>query len=121
MNRYDELTYLNKNRVDVFINSLASGNDAVEAFNFAFCLQFTFTIVASGNIEIEDYQDKIKAGDNLYNIPQDEIQYFCLPHEAYEAGQRVLNGLDGGKAYNLALKSAHINVKPVQLPTSVWI
>lgn len=62
-------------------------------------------------IEIFDELDKIKVDDSLYNT--DEIETFKTYDEAMNAGQEVLDGLNGGRAFNKALETAEITVERV--------
>ena len=74
-NRYDELVLKTQNKVDLFINSLASGTNEQEAFNEAFkTLKYTFKIVST--IETKDFSDTIKVGDSLYQVYDDELEIF---------------------------------------------
>ena len=111
-NRYDELSSKTQNKVDLFINSLASGTNEQKAYNEAFkTLKYTFKIVST--IETKDFSDTIKVGDSLYQVYDDELEIFDKKDEAGDAGQAILAGLDGGRSYNLALESAKIIVEPV--------
>lgn len=65
---------------------------------------FTYRILST--IEVSDHTDKIEPGHSLYNV--DDPDLFETEDEAVRAGQAVLAGLDGGKAYNLALESAEV-------------
>ena len=70
--------------------------------------KYYFQIISK--IEAHDYSDKIKVGDSLYDVPDDEREFYFSYDQALEAGQKVLNGLDGGRAFNLARDSAEIEV-----------
>ena len=66
-NRYNELSEKTKNKIDLFINSLASGTNEQEAYNEAFkTLKYTFKIVST--IKTKDFSDTIKVGDSLYQV-----------------------------------------------------
>jgi len=67
-------------------------------------MKYSYKILST--IETQDHSDKINIGDNLYNA--DDLDLFETEAEASAAGHAVLNGLDGGRAYNLALASADI-------------
>tara|TARA_R100000995_G_scaffold36864_1_gene16828 strand:+ start:497 stop:913 length:417 start_codon:yes stop_codon:yes gene_type:complete len=113
-NRYNELSEKTKNKIDLFINSLASGTNEQEAYNEAFkTLKYTFKIVST--IKTKDFSDTIKVGDSLYQMYDDELELFDTKDEAYDAGQEILVGLDGGNAYNLALESAQIHIRQVSV------
>ena len=113
-NRYNELSKKTKNKIDLFINSLASGTNEQEAFNEAFkTIKYTFNIVST--IETKDFSDTIKVGDLLYQMHDDELEIFDTKDEAIEAGEAILAGLDGGNAYNLALESAQIHIRQVSV------
>ena len=71
---------------------------------------FWFRIVST--IETKDFSDTIKVGDSL-STNDDELQIFDSHYNAFDAGQKLLNGLDGGKAYNLALSSALIQIQKI--------
>ena len=112
-NRYNELSEKTQNKVDLFINSLASGTNEQEAFNEAFkTIFYTWKIVST--IQIKDFSDSIEIGDTLYEkswFPEDWNKH-KTPNEAHDYAQAVANGLDGNKAYNIAVASAEIIVEP---------
>ena len=59
---------------------------------------FTFNIRST--IHSVDHSDKILVGDVLYFSDEDER--FATIEAAEDAGIAVLNGLDGGRAFNAA-------------------
>ena len=69
-------------------------------------MKYKFEIIST--IDANDHSDKISIGDDLYLVDDDELELFETADEAYEAGKAVLNGLDGGRAYNLALETADV-------------
>tara|TARA_R110002020_G_scaffold475082_1_gene708522 strand:+ start:534 stop:944 length:411 start_codon:yes stop_codon:yes gene_type:complete len=112
-NRYDELVLKTQNKVDLFINSLASGTNEQEAYNEAFkTIFYTWKIVST--IQIKDFSDSIEIGDTLYEKSEEDWNKHKTPNEAHDYAQAVANGLDGSKAYNIAVASAEINVEPVR-------
>ena len=70
-------------------------------------MEYSFKIVST--IETHDHSDKINIGDSLYNVEMPDC--YSTEAEAKSAGWAILNGLDGGGAYNLALVSIHAPVR----------
>ena len=64
--------------------------------------RYTFRMVST--IDIKDEGETIRKGDSLYF----DGEVYTSRDEAYSAGQHVLTGLDGGRAYNKALESASL-------------
>jgi len=69
-------------------------------------MKYSFQIVST--IETRDHSDQIDIGDSLYNVESPD--FYSTESEAELAGRAVLNGLDGGGAYNLALETAEIMI-----------
>jgi hypothetical protein len=67
-----------------------------------------FIYEIKSTIDAKDSQETINVGDSLYTV--DRPDSFGTKDQAYEAGLDVLNGLDGGRAYNKALETAEIQV-----------
>lgn len=65
---------------------------------------FTFKILST--IQTEDHSDKIDVGDTLY--AGDEDERFQTEAEAISAGEHVLTGLSGHRAFDLARDSAEV-------------
>ena len=59
-----------------------------------------YNLKIQSTIQIADHSDNIKIGATLYT------DSFDTAAEAQEAGDRVVQGLDGGRAFNLALESS---------------
>lgn len=68
-----------------------------------------YYFVIKSTIEVKDHSDNIKVGTSLYNT--DEVDLFNTFDEAMDAGHEVLRGLDGGRAYNNALRTCEIYVE----------
>lgn len=71
-------------------------------------MEYSFQIVST--VETRDHSDQIDIGDNLYNVESPDC--YSTEAEAESAGWAILNGLDGGGAYNLALETAEIIIIP---------
>ena len=67
--------------------------------------KYYFEIIST--IDTSDHSDKIKIGDALYGLHEDS-EFFATEKEAVDEGHRILVGLDGGRAFNLALESAEV-------------
>ena len=72
---------------------------------------FSYKIIST--IQISDHADKIDIGDELYGPstvadPEPGEFEFETAIAAEAAAQAILNGLDGGRAFNLARDSAKI-------------
>ena len=72
---------------------------------------FSYKIIST--IQISDHADKIDIGDELYGPstvidPEPGEFEFKTATAAEAAAQTILNGLDGGRAFNLARDSAEI-------------
>lgn len=65
---------------------------------------FSFKIVST--VEVSDHADKIVPGTVLYE--GDEEDHRPTEAMAYRHAEDVLNGLDGGRAFNIARDSARI-------------
>jgi len=70
--------------------------------------RYYFEIIST--IDTSDHSDKIKAGDVLYGLDED-TEFFATEKEAIDEGDKILVGLDGGGAFNLALESAEVIAK----------
>lgn len=64
-------------------------------------MKFLYKIIST--IDTKDHTDNIKVGDILY---ADETESFETKFEASEDADKLLSGLDGGRAFNLALASS---------------
>ena len=69
-------------------------------------MKYNFKILST--IDTSDFSDKIRVGDDLYASQEFENDLYDTKNEAIEAGYELMTGLDGGKAYNLALNSADV-------------
>ena len=67
--------------------------------------KYYFEIIST--IDTSDHSDKIKIGDALYGLDEDS-EFFATEKEAIDEGYKILVGLDGNRAYNLALESAEV-------------
>jgi len=67
---------------------------------------FVYEIIST--IDAKDGQERINIGDSLYTVDKPDL--FDTRDQANDAGLAVLNGLDGGRAYNKALETAEIQV-----------
>jgi len=74
-----------------------------------------YTYQIKSTIDICDFSDTIAPGDIIYEGEQtDENDIFETAFEAIEYGQKVLNGLSGGRAYDKARDSAIIEAVEVK-------
>tara|TARA_A100000172_G_C3018246_1_gene102244 strand:- start:211 stop:450 length:240 start_codon:yes stop_codon:yes gene_type:complete len=74
-------------------------------------MMFSYKIIST--IQISDHADKIDIGDEIYGPssvvdPEPGEFEFETDTKAKAAAQTILNGLDGGRAFNLARDSAKI-------------
>ena len=72
---------------------------------------FSYKIIST--IQSSDHADKIEIGDEIYGQstvvdPEPGEFEFETATAAEAAAQTILNGLDGGRAFNLARDSAEI-------------
>jgi len=73
-------------------------------------MKYSFQIVST--IETRDHSDQIDIGDSLYNVEVRMQDCYSTEAEAESAGWAILTGLDGDRAYNLALETAEIIIVP---------
>ncbi len=67
---------------------------------------FTFEIRNTLAAEIADHTERYNFGDVLYRGDEDEI--YATATEAEQAGDNCVVGLDGGRAFNHALKFSEV-------------
>ena len=72
---------------------------------------YSFKIVA--DISAKDEGDTIRPGDSLY----EDGEVYSSREDAHTAGVNVLAGLDGGRAFNLALASSSVVVEELNTGT----
>jgi hypothetical protein len=72
----------------------------------------TYSFKITADISAKDEGDTIRPGDSLY----EDGKVYSSRDEAYSAGQHVLTGLDGGRAFRLALESSSIVIERTLQP-----
>ena len=73
----------------------------------------TYSFKITADISAKDEGDTIRPGDSLY----EDGKVYSSRDEAHTAGVNVLAGLDGGRAFNLALESSSVVIEELSSHT----